>query len=364
MSTVRDLHDDAMKLAQESILEREVGTPQRAAELAKQALQLEVEAARQIDVSTSNEPTRSILFKSAASLALQAREYDFAERLVAEGLLGSPPGNVRAELASVYEQVRFERNLESKKLVLLGDQVSLTIKGLSVGFGQVVYKDFKKRVDALITLLDRTSRRMQKQPYQSRGPVPKSIQKFQPVLGTPRAGSFAVTIEMALIQDTNNSLFTDQSQVIESVISGVQLLENGNEEQLRERIPEDAYYTNFLTMARELAPDGESVSRVSIESRASSVDFTRIETQFSSPAVVYEPDSSDSKIEELTGTLISADARKDEMIGLETESGFFQLIVPEGLDDLVRTYFRMEVTTIVAVEGNVRTLQNLREIEA
>lgn len=359
MSTVRDLHDEAMVLAQESILARETGTPQKAIELAMQALKLEAEAAAQIDISISNEPTRSILFKSAASLALQSREYDYAERLIAEALLGFPPSSVRSELESVYEQVRFERSLESRELVLSGDQISMTIKGLSVGFGQVLYKDFKKRVDALIILLDRTSRRQQSQSYQTKGPTPKSIQKFQPVLGTPRAGSFAVTIEMALQEGTNQSFLTEPSRIIESVITGVRLLENGEEEQLRELIPDDAYYKNFVTMARELAPDGESVSRVSIESRQGSVDFTRARAELSLPVAEPPLEIPGSRIEELTGTLILADGRV-ATIGLQTEDDFFELIVPEGMDDLVRANYHMEVTTVVEVSGNRRTLQNLR----
>jgi hypothetical protein len=37
------------------------------------------------------EPTRSVLFRSAASLALNFGDYREAERMIALGLLGNPP---------------------------------------------------------------------------------------------------------------------------------------------------------------------------------------------------------------------------------------------------------------------------------
>ena len=51
------------------------------------------------------EPTRSILFRSAASLAISCEEYVAAEQMICDGLAGSPPPDIRRELRSLYEQI-------------------------------------------------------------------------------------------------------------------------------------------------------------------------------------------------------------------------------------------------------------------
>lgn len=101
MGTVRDLHTQAMKLAQDALLAREAGDVDRAVALAKQALPLEVQAAERITQEQSSEPTRAILYHSSASLAYQAGDYATAQHLIAEGLSGSPPPRIRQELQAL-----------------------------------------------------------------------------------------------------------------------------------------------------------------------------------------------------------------------------------------------------------------------
>lgn len=105
MSVVRELHDRAMELAQAALLERESGNDARAIELAREAAPLELMAAEQLPKARESEPTRSILFRSAAALAFQAQDYETAERLVYDGLAGYPPPAVRRELFDLREQI-------------------------------------------------------------------------------------------------------------------------------------------------------------------------------------------------------------------------------------------------------------------
>lgn len=366
MSTVRELHDQAMRIAQEALLAREEGASHKAISLAQDALKLEVAAAQKIDVSPENEPTRAILYKSAASLALQSQQYEQAERLVAEGLLGFPPPDVRLELGALYEQIRFEWGLQTNDLVLSGEEINLTLKGESVGYGQILYKDLRKRIDALVSLIDRTSRRFQAQPYQRSGPAPKTLHQFQTVIGVPRAGSFSVTLGLASMSQTNLSLFTDQHAIISSVVTGVNLIQQGNERTLRESINDDAYYRHFVTAARSLAPDGEMVTRVSIDTRDESVDFTRIRRDLTLPIDTTDANQevlTSPQRETMTGTLVAADARKQGVIGLETDHGFFSLFVPEGLDELVKSYFNSLVSVEVHADHEKMSVIDVQEIE-
>jgi hypothetical protein len=67
-----------------------------------QALALETAAAK--DVPADLEPTRSVLFRSAASIALDAGLATDARRLIAEGLRGSPPAAIKQELLALLDQ--------------------------------------------------------------------------------------------------------------------------------------------------------------------------------------------------------------------------------------------------------------------
>lgn len=51
------------------------------------------------------EPTRSVLYRSAATLAVQAHEHQRAFRLACEGLRGDPPQPLRDELLEVLEVI-------------------------------------------------------------------------------------------------------------------------------------------------------------------------------------------------------------------------------------------------------------------
>jgi hypothetical protein len=65
------------------------------------AFALEKQAAEAMAPYPDVEPTRSILLRSAASLALECRQDEEAERLACLGLSGKPPAEIRAELRKV-----------------------------------------------------------------------------------------------------------------------------------------------------------------------------------------------------------------------------------------------------------------------
>ena len=76
MSNTNDLHSKAMDLAELALVQRLQGNTEGAAQLARQALQLETSAIEEL--SENIEPTFSILHRSAGHLALQSGEYRLA----------------------------------------------------------------------------------------------------------------------------------------------------------------------------------------------------------------------------------------------------------------------------------------------
>jgi hypothetical protein len=109
MNTIQDLHREAMRLADEADQLRRRGDAKAAGERLQQAFARERQAAEHSAADHSPEPTRSVLHRSAASLALECGDYRAAERLIAAALSGDPPDEIADELRDLLEQVYFGR---------------------------------------------------------------------------------------------------------------------------------------------------------------------------------------------------------------------------------------------------------------
>jgi type II secretory pathway component PulM len=105
MSQVQELHRQAMDLAEQADLTNLRGDVAQAKEILQQALDLEAEAAGMVADDLSAEPTRSVLHRSAATLAIECSELQQAEKLIAVALAGSPPSVLEAELKDLLMQI-------------------------------------------------------------------------------------------------------------------------------------------------------------------------------------------------------------------------------------------------------------------
>jgi tetratricopeptide (TPR) repeat protein len=115
MSRIKDLHHEAMRLAdQASDLRRRGEEPEANARL-HQALEHERQAAELAAADLALEPTRSVLHRSAATLAWQCGEYREAERLITTALSGTPPETIAEELRDLLLQVYFEQSPRNKR---------------------------------------------------------------------------------------------------------------------------------------------------------------------------------------------------------------------------------------------------------
>jgi hypothetical protein len=105
MSSVADDHECAMELTDQALAARRRGDEQQAEAYFREALSHEQRAAAQVAPDLSAEPTRSVLHRSAASLAVQCGELREAERLIAVALAGNPPDEIAEELRDLWQQV-------------------------------------------------------------------------------------------------------------------------------------------------------------------------------------------------------------------------------------------------------------------
>ncbi|MDA0213015.1 MAG: hypothetical protein OT478_22930 [Cyanobacteria bacterium FC1] len=104
MSRIQMLHKQAMDLAEAAAVARLRGEIEQAAQLTRQAFEQETQAANLIASALDAEPTRSVLHRSAASLAIECGELRAAERLIATALSGSPPLEIAEELKDLFNQ--------------------------------------------------------------------------------------------------------------------------------------------------------------------------------------------------------------------------------------------------------------------
>jgi hypothetical protein len=107
MNQVKHFHHEAMRLVDEAEAARRNGNLQIAGERLRQAFDQERQAADLIAADRVQEPTRSVLHRSAASLALECGDLREAERLIATALSGNPPDEIAEELRDLLEQVYF-----------------------------------------------------------------------------------------------------------------------------------------------------------------------------------------------------------------------------------------------------------------
>ena len=125
MSQVQDLHRQAMDLAEQADLKRLRGDTSQVQELLRQALELEAEAAGMVANDITAEPTRSVLHRSAAALAVECGEFSLAEKLIAKALAGAPPSDIAAELKDLFIQINLRNYLDRQGVTLTEDQLQL-----------------------------------------------------------------------------------------------------------------------------------------------------------------------------------------------------------------------------------------------
>ena len=119
MSEIRKIHNNAMNIAENAYLAKLKGDIDKYLELYHEAFYLEKEAAMMLVNKYDIEPSRSVLFRSAASMAFICGMHKEAEKLIAHGLSGNPPYDIAEELRNLYEEVNFNRHLkvENEKVI-------------------------------------------------------------------------------------------------------------------------------------------------------------------------------------------------------------------------------------------------------
>lgn len=123
MNQLQKNHEKAMDLAEQADLAKLRGYTDQVQEFLLQALALEAEAARLVADDLTDEPTRSVLHRSAASLAVECVKLQTAEKLIAQALAGTPPSDIAAELKDLFLQINVRNYLNRRGVELTESQL-------------------------------------------------------------------------------------------------------------------------------------------------------------------------------------------------------------------------------------------------
>ncbi len=105
MNKIQHLHREAMAIAHEAFAARSAGDDERYLELTRSAYEQEKSAAWMLFEKLEAEPTRSILFRSAAQLAFNCGKNREAEQLIAAAIAGAPPIEILLELRALNKEI-------------------------------------------------------------------------------------------------------------------------------------------------------------------------------------------------------------------------------------------------------------------
>ena len=117
MTDSRILHREAMELAERASVARRNGDAKAAHALFSEAFQKERAAAKSFETRIDAEPTRSVLFRSAASLALDVGDHQAATQLVRIALAGNPPEAIAQELRELLAVVSSRQHTYAQRSI-------------------------------------------------------------------------------------------------------------------------------------------------------------------------------------------------------------------------------------------------------
>ena len=370
MSDSKTIHRRAMECSDLALLLRLKGNNTEALVQFKRAYDLELQAATFFINDLNAEPARSVLLRSAATLAQDCGLLEESERLIYQALSGYPPVAIADELKDLLEQITFQRHLQLRGTVLSDSEMQMALTGDAVGFGMAPANLFYDRVQSIEALAYRTAERKLRLPYRDAGRRAERLKHDVGLfLTVSRAACFAVTFRVGGSAQQSLPGLSVGQETVDEIIDCLDLYARGDELGLRERINEDAYYRNFIGLAHTLQPDGAKIKTVGFttvrrgETRQVALRGSNTVTPSLSAADVVTPqyrsrNTAEESIE-VTGELLIANAEKRSsnqagIIEIFTASGEkVKVVVPPGMmSDIVRPLWESKVNVVGLRKGN------------
>jgi hypothetical protein len=354
------------------------GDSQKGQSLLRAAYELESQAAYLAAQKNDSEPTRSVLHRSAASLALDCGLNREAERLVCEALRGDPPDAIANELRDLLELIYFSRHLEVRGVTLAETEVQMSLAGKSIGPGIAPVGQLLPRIYDTEKLMYRTAERLSNLPFRSSGRIPASILNSVALFtSVPREASFAVSLRVgqsAQMKIAGTSSLGEET--IDDLLQCLELFSEGSEEQLKRRIPQEDYYINFVGLARNIAPDGNDVNFVGFSTVRDGVVRTVSLTNHGESEIRLMPtlgiaalqtpvgDNGTSSIQGILKEADSRDSTRGKIHIIDKDGAGHTVIVPPSMmADIVKPLWESEVIVTGDRKGTAIYLTDIRPVK-
>ena len=361
-----------MDLAEAAVTARIMGDQARASDLFARAFEQELIALQLCETEHPPEPTYSVLHRSAASLALDCQDFRQAERLLAKALSGNPPAEIASELRDLLEKVYFTRHLDLRGITLDPDEFQMSLAGNAIGYGMALSNEFIERIGQTSKIIYRIVDRKQNKPFREAGRLKKAFKEdYELFISVPRAASFAVSLKIGRPKEQlQHPILLGTDEIIDEMFTCLDLVNQKCEDDLKQRIPDEAYYHNFLGLSRQLAPDGDEIKLVGFTAlhhgQERRIAMTRSRDDISIAPKPPTAPPSEEKVQ-VQGRLLFADAVKDaHEIKLVDEQGKqHHVSVPPGMmSDIVRPLWEYTVIVKGSRTGNIILLEDITKAQA
>jgi hypothetical protein len=117
-----ELHDKAMLIMNDAYLLKNANKCAEAKAKLAEACALELKSAARVVKLPESEPSRSILYLCAASLAWHAENFDLAERLIGEGMSEFTPQSLKIDFLRLHDDVMLSIAAKNSAEILRGEE--------------------------------------------------------------------------------------------------------------------------------------------------------------------------------------------------------------------------------------------------
>ncbi len=340
------LHREASELANRARIAQFDGNRPAYLQLTQQAFYKESESAKLLRQDPSHRMF-AILHRSAATLAYRCGEHESAQELILEGMRHTRNMGIREDLYNLLDKVRLALKYGQNASLLEDEELVMTLQGVEANRGLIDPALLSKRILDFSTLVRNTIGSLNSYRFRNRRKVD---QDYRVLATIPSHGSYRIGMTVSHVGSNRFPGISYFDGVRLKVIENLRLLNGGDLAGVQRDLNDNRYLLNLVGLAKELAPDGDSITAVGVEAeiegQRQSILLDRTRDELNQLLLPPEDDSvaEDFRItddpETVVGVLQQADATKS-IARLQTDDGkWWQIVVPEGLaEDVVKPYF-------------------------
>lgn len=340
------LHREASELANKARIAQFDGDETAFLQLTQQAFQKESASAQLLREDPSHHMF-AILHRSAATLAYRCGEHQSAEELILEGMRQIRNEGMREDLYNLLDRVRLAVKYGQHVDQLENDELVMTLQGIEANRGLIDPSMLSKRILNFSTLVRNTIGNINRYKFRNRRKVD---QDYRVLATVPSFGSYKIGMTVTHVGPNRFPGISYFDGVRLKVMENLSLVNAGDISRLQSDLNDDRYLQNLVGLAKELAPDGDTITAVGIEAEIEGqfqsilLDSTRDNLNEMVLPLDEESVADEYRITEerdtVVGVLQYADATKDKVKLLTDDGKWWQIVVPEGLaEDVVKPYF-------------------------